>query len=271
MGLLGVLLAVVAGAHPGIHEQEREADAALAENPENPDTHLSRGRIHTEKREWDAALASYSRARRLGAAQYRVALLEGTAYLDAGWPQMAKECFAGILETAPNDPAAHLGRARAWMKLDHAHEAAKDYAVAVATLPSLQPGYVLEYRDALIAADRPGDAIVALDAGIARLGQVPALQLAAVDAQVDAKQYDDALRRLELLLVTSPGHPAWSARRGEVLERAGRTEEARLAYADALAHIQVRTSGRRARRLDELEGRVRAALARNIAKQEETP
>lgn len=269
--LLALSLATGAHAHPGLHEQEQTVEAALAASPEDPERHVARGRIQIEKQEWDAALAAYEKARDLGADDARIALLEGAAYLGADWPQMARARFELILAKKPNDPDARLGRARAWMKLDHPEEATTDYRVVIETMPELQPGYVLEYRDALVAADRSADAISALDAGIQRLGQVPALQLAAIDTQVDASNYDDALRRLDRLLATSPGHPQWSARRGEILERAGRTDEARLAYADALQHIQVRTSGRRARRLDELEDQVRAALARNTNSQEPTP
>lgn len=271
IGAVALALAAPAGAHPSIDEHERHVQAELAENPEDPDWHTSIGRVSFEKQDWDAALASYATARRLGADDERIALLEGTTYLEAGWPQMAKERFEAILARTPTDAAAHLGRGRAWMKLEHPEKAASDFAVVVATIPSLQPGYVLEYRDALVQADRRGDAVEALDVGIARLGQVPALQLAAIDTQVEAENYDDALRRLDLLLVTSPDHPQWSARRGEILERAGRTEEARLAYASALKNIQTRTSGRRARRLDQLEEDVRAALARSTDTQETKP
>ena len=266
-----LLAALPAGAHPGLHELEQQVDAALAESPKDPDRHVSRGRVHGEKREFDAALASYSRAQKLGAEPHRIALLEGAAYLDAGWPEMAKDRFEIILVDEPKNPEAHLGRARAWMQLEHPEEAAKDYEIVVATISTLQPGDVLEYREALVAAGRGDDAVAALDVGIARLGQVPSLQLAAIDVQVEAAEYDDALRRLDLLLATSPGHPVWTTRRGEIFERAGRTEEARLAYADALQNIQVRTAGRRARRLDELEGQVRAAIARNTDKQETDP
>lgn len=258
-------------AHPGIHEQEAAAAAALAESPGDPERHLALGRVHAEKREWDAALALYASARGLGADDARVARLEGSAYLEAGWPHMARTRFDRTLGVNPNDGAAHLGRARAWMKLDHPENASKDFEVALTTLPLIQPGYVLEHHDALLAANRPDDAIAALDAGIVRLGQVPALQVAAIDARVGAGRYDDALRRIDLLLAASPGHPGWSARRAEILEQAGRTEEARLAYVDALAQIQVRTSRRRTGRLNALEKEVRAAIQRNTTSEEPSP
>lgn len=269
--LLMVLAPTIAGAHPGIHEHEEMVKSELAESPTDPDRHVSLGRVQGEKREWDAALASYATARRLGADDARISLLEGGTYLEAGWPRMAKVRFDTILETNPDDGAARLGRARTWMKLEHPEEAAEDYRVAISTLPSIQPGYVLEYKDALVAADRSADAVAALDTGIARLGQVPSLQLAAIDTEVEAERYDDALRRVDLLLTTSPGHPQWSARRAEILELAGRNEEARLAYVDALEHIQIRTARRRAKRLDALEQEVRAAIERNTTPEEPTP
>lgn len=271
VALVGLSRPTPADAHPGIHEQEANIERLVAESPGDPDRHIARGRIRFEKREWDAALAAFAEAGRRGAERHRVALLEGTTYLEAGWPHMAKERFASILADEPSHPEAHLGRARAWMKLERPEKAAPDFAAAVATISPLQPGYVLEHREALVRSGQPAAAVDALDVGIARLGNVPALQLAAIDLQLESQDYDDALRRLDALLATSPGHPQWTARRGEILERAGRPREARVAYADALSQIQVRTSSRRSRRLDELEGQVRAALARNTESQEDIP
>jgi len=271
LGLSAFWMAAPAAAHPGLHEQAQIVEAELAKAPEDPERHISMGRILGEKKDWDAALASYALAEKLGAPHARIAVLQGAAYLDAGWPHMARERFEQALAAEPGDPVAHLGRARAWMKLEHPEKAVADFEVVLRTIPSLQPGYVLEYRDALRAAGRADEAIGVLDVGMKRLGVVPSLQLAAIDAQVDAQRYDDALRRLDLLLDTSPGHPLWTARRGEILERAGRTEEARLAYVDALETIQLRTASRRARRLDELEDEVRAAIARNTDTQEARP
>ena len=77
-------------AHPGIHEQEKSAKEALEESPQDPLRHVSLGRVYAEKKEWDAALAAYTHAARLGADRNQIFILEGVAYLGAGWPRMAR-------------------------------------------------------------------------------------------------------------------------------------------------------------------------------------
>ena len=141
----------------------------------------------------------------------------------------------------------------------------------LAEIEPLSPGHILEYRDVLQSIDRRDDALAALDIGLERLGQVPSLQLAAIDLNVEAKQYDEALQRLDRLLATSPQHPLWVTQRAEVLEQAGRKEEARLAYTQALAQLQSRNADGRAARLNQIENRVRAALARPNPPEEATP
>ena len=258
-------------AHPGIHEQEQHAKAALEQGPEDPNRHITMGRVQVEKGEWDAALAAYAEARRFGAEHDKVSILEGVAYLKAGWPHMGRARFESILHEHPDHAEARLGRARAWMKLAQPSHAVDDYKVAIAAVEPLRPGHLLEYRDALTAIGRDSDAVVALDLGVEKLGQVPALQLAAIDLNIRAKQYDEALQRLDQLLAASPGHPLWITQRADILEEAGRKEEARLAYAEALSQLQSRNARGRSRRLKELEGRVRAVLDRPNSSQEVAP
>jgi tetratricopeptide (TPR) repeat protein len=266
-----VLLARPALAHPGIHEQQRAVAEALADQPNDPAMHLRQGRIHAQQGAFDAALECYERARGLGADPDDVDVVAGAALLDAGWPRMAKLRFAAVLARRPDRHDARLGRARAWMKLDHPEEAAADYAVALERMAEPRPAYALEQRDALLAMGRREEALVALDRAMSRIGMVPTLQLAAVDLALELGRTDDALQRLDLLLAQSPNHPLWVSRRGQVLERAGRTEEARAAYRDALGQLRARSARSRSRRLSALEGELRGALERTPNHLEGTP
>ena len=249
-------------AHPGLHEQQRAVEEALAAQPSDPAMYLRQGRIQAEQHAFDAALEFYERARRLGADPDEVDVVAGAALLDAGWPRMAKLRFDAVLGRSPERADARLGRARAWMKLDHPEEAVVDYAVALDRMSEPRPAYALEQRDALLALGRRDEAVTALDRAMSRIGMVPTLQVAAVDLAVELGRTDDALGRLDALLVQSPHHPLWTSRRGQVLENAGRTAEARAAYSDALARVHSRSVRARSRRLNALEGELRAALER---------
>ncbi|MBA2646756.1 MAG: tetratricopeptide repeat protein, partial [Pyrinomonadaceae bacterium] len=89
------------------------------------------------------------------------------------------------------------------------------------------------------------------------------LQLAALDLELAQKRYDRALTRLERIAAQSPRKETWLARRGEILEQAGRKTEAHAAYAAALAAIEtLPPHRRRVKAVTELETRLRAALRR---------
>ena len=76
--------------------------------------------------------------------------------------------------------------------------------------------------------------------------------------------YDDlvaALARIDELSRTAPPNPLWIARRGEILERAGRDDEARTEFTRALALIAQRSPQRRGQPFAELKQKLETALA----------
>jgi hypothetical protein len=77
------------------------------------------------------------------------------------------------------------------------------------------------------------DAIRGLDTGIARLGPVVTLELAAADMEVLLGRYDAALSRIDRVAAQSGRKEPWLARTGAILEKAGRSEEALATYRTA--------------------------------------
>ena len=126
------------------------------------------------------------------------------------------------------------------MALGPPDEAARALRVAIDGMKSPTPDHVLALRDALLASGDRAGAVAALDFGLTRVGLVPSLALPALDLELELGRNEDALRRVDALLATNPRNEAWLARRGDVLDRLGRRDEARLARADALAAIQSR-------------------------------
>jgi len=100
----------------------------------------------------------------------------------------------------------------------------------------------------------------ALDAGMARLGPIVSLQLPAVELEVALGRTDRALARLDTLLART-ANPAWVARRGDLLLRAGRSTEARHEYARARAMIASGNRSARGRGFAELDQRLDTTLA----------
>ena len=83
-----------------------------------------------------------------------------------------------------------------------------------------------------------GRAIRGLDEGIAQLGPVVTLQLAAVDFEVELGRIDPALDRFDRIAARSARKESWQLRRAVILEQAGRSEEAVDSFEDALVGLR---------------------------------
>jgi tetratricopeptide (TPR) repeat protein len=244
--LLVVALAPLARAHVGLDEIGRTLDGEIRTHPHDAEMHLQRARAHLAAHEWDAILPQLDAAAADGADSAVVGTLRGEAYLGSGRPRRARREFERVLAARPDAWGTLFLRGRAWIALGNPGRGADDFGRAIAHLESPQPEQVLARRDALLAVGRRADAVTALDEGIARIGPVATLELAAVDLEVDLARYDDALARLQRLSAANPPNPAWLARRGDILARAGRPADARAAWGEAVALIEHRPAARRA-------------------------
>jgi tetratricopeptide (TPR) repeat protein len=249
-----------ARAHVGIHELSRALDGEIARHPEDGPLHLERAKAHLVAREWDAALRELDAAAAHGADPDLVGTTRGQALLEAGRPRAARASLDRVLRRRPDAWGTLFERGRAWLALGSPRRAADDFGRAIAHLHEPRPEQVIARRDALLSLGRRADALRALDEGMARIGHVASLELAAIDLEVALGRPTRALGRLDGLLAATPGNPAWVARRAELLARAGREAEARAEWARALAMIEARPAARRSRAFEELRRRIEIAL-----------
>jgi tetratricopeptide (TPR) repeat protein len=152
-------------------------------------------------------------------------------------------------------------RGRAYLALGDTDTAVRDFERAIGLMPAPRPEQILVHRDALLSLGRRADAVMALDQGMRRIGRVASLQLAAIDLEVELGRWDAALRRIDELLARRNPNPAWIARRGAILERAGRSQEARADYTRALSLIDDRSGPRRAQAFGALRRQLETTLA----------
>jgi len=257
-----------ASAHPGFDERLEVADRRVAEAPGDPAAYLDRAELQRRHGDWPAALADLERAAEQSRASPppELAYERGLALLDAGRAREAEAALDAYLERAPGSPAGHAARGRARAAQGRQREAADDFAAAIEHQPVPLPEYYLERARALAAAGgaQRDEALRTLDEGMLRLGAVPSLGLAAVDLELERGAVDAALARLERLARVGGAQPvAWRVRRAEILEGAGRTQEARESYARALHELEALPPRRReAPALRDLAARVREALGR---------
>jgi predicted Zn-dependent protease len=249
--------------HGDLHEQIAAATSQIEKNPKNAELYLKRGELHRAHEDWDAALADYERAATLNPKLVVVDLARGKALLAANWPVSAKLYLDRFLAAQPKHVDALITRARVQVKLGHRLAASQDYTAAISLASEPAPEYYIERAQALTAegGDYLNEALQGLDAGIKKLGPLVTLQLFAIDLEVKQKRYDAALARLDQIAAQSPRKETWLARRGEILQQAGRVGEARETFQAALKAIASLPPARRqAPAMAELEKRLLAAV-----------
>ena len=265
---LSLALVSPAAAHLGLHDQISELDALLALHPLDAEPYLKRGELRRAHGELPAALRDFERAAALDPSSAEARFWIGRTHLEAGRAGDARSALDLAIALKPDHVGALAARGRALAALGLRLESAADFtrAIQAHTPPDVpDPDLYLARAAALAAAGEAhlADALRGLDEGLARLGPAVSLQLAAIDLEMRLGHHDAALQRLDLAATRSPRKERWLARRGEILARAGRPDEARAAYEAALAAIGNLPPRRRAAdAVGALEGDVRAALGR---------
>jgi tetratricopeptide (TPR) repeat protein len=249
---LAAVVAVAAGArlsaHDGIAGQIETITAQIAQKPLNATLLVRRAELRRLMRHWSLALADLDRAEalshlaRLGATRdfhhgllVAVDLVRAHVLADAGHTKGAVEAASRVLAREPAHADALIVRARAHARLRLSRQAAADFTHAIERQPL--PDLFLE-RARAISTSRGPDlqaALAGLDEGIGRFGPLVVLQVEAIDLEVRLRRYDAALTRLEHVTRQAARKDTWLARRGEILERADRIDDARTAYGAALA------------------------------------
>lgn len=244
-GGLALVAPGAAFAHPELAVVQGAVDEGLAAKPDDPDLLLRQGHLRAEARDWDGALVSFAHALAHGADPDTVGAARAQVFLSAGFPRMATLEYDSVLARRPEAFEVLFERGRAQVALGHTEAADRDFTRAIAQMRTPRPEHVIVHAQALLATGNRAAALRVLDNGIARLGPLPALQLTAIDLDLELLRYDSALSRLDVLLRQTPTNEVWIARRAEILARAGRTDEARAERARALRQIESRPPQRR--------------------------
>lgn len=231
------MYSLAASAHDGLDAQIARVTAQIAANATSAELFVRRGELHRAARHWSEALADLERAASLDPMLTPIDLVRAHVFLDAGRAKDAVASASRFLERQPDHADAFVVRARARARLGLIRDADADFARAL-TLHQL-PELYIERARLLGGSGRAGmeQAVQALDEGIARLGPIVTLELEAIGLDVQLKRYDAALARVDRAGDKTPRKEEWLARRGAILERAGRAAEAREAYQAALTAI----------------------------------
>ena len=225
-------------AHDGLAGQIVRLTAEIRNDPANAALLLRRGELYRLNRQWREALADLDGAERVDASLRRVDLVRAHVFLETSRPGDAVAAADRYLTHEPEQIDALLIRARARVGLRRFAAAAADFTRILQQRPL--PDFYLERARAerVIGPAGLDRARRGLDEGLARIGSIVTLELEALDLERALGEFDRALARIDRLAAAAPRKEQWLARRGAVLEQAGRRDEARATYAAALAAVE---------------------------------
>lgn len=267
IGLALALSAEPALAHGSLAERLAELDRGLAADPRSATLWIERASLLRAEGRSGEALADLARAERAGADRATLDRERGLALLAGRRPDEAEAALTRWLARTPDDAVARAARASAQEALGRHREAAGEYARALADAPQspAAPEWWVGRARALTATTPPDfdAAIRTLDDAAARLGPAPAFEQTALALEIRAGRTDAALARLARMANATPRPEGFLVQRAELLESAGRRDEAAAAYGAALAALEDLPPGRRATpAAASLAARAREAIAR---------
>jgi tetratricopeptide (TPR) repeat protein len=265
MRVLLLALALLCGlaAHGPLHEQIAAVTSEIAGRPRDARLYLKRAELRRLHEDWDLAKSDYDRAEALEPTLIEVELGRGRLALDSGRPAAALPHLDRFLAARPDHVDALTQRAEARLAAGNPRGAAADStrAISLSARPEVEL-YLLRARAQKAAADHEA-ALAGLDEGMARLGPLVTLEQAAIESELVLSRYDRALARLARMAAQSPRKESYLVRRGEILQQAGRNDEARAAFDEALRLIDALPPHlKRTKAVAGLAERARAAAAR---------
>jgi predicted negative regulator of RcsB-dependent stress response len=218
---------------------KRPGDAGLL--LERAEVYRAHGDLEVARRDLEAAIAAQPKFQ---PARVRLAMV----CRDQGRLDEALRWLDEAVAAEPGQPYVRSVRSDVYRRLGRHAEALADLEAIVASKDvEPVPQLYLDRARVQLSMPKPDtNAVVAgLDQGIERMGPVPSLHLMALDLEEGSGQVDAALRRIDGLAKESSRKERWMERRGDLLARIGRVDDARRAWADAIAAIDALPERRR--------------------------
>lgn len=251
-------------AHGDTHGMIIAVTQELQQRPNDPELYYRRGELYRRHGLFDLAWTDLETAQRLGTNRIMIDFSRGLLLSEAKWPVSAKLYLDRFLAAEPKHVPALAARARVFLQLTNREAAVKDLTSAIQNLTDPQPDLYVERAQVQSEAGDAGlkEALRGLDEGLKRLGSVITLELYSLDLELKLSQTNAALARLDRIIAQSPRKEAWCAKKGDILQNAGRWDEAKASFAEAIRHLEKLPASRRnVPALQELANRIRTAQA----------
>ena len=253
-------MAAIANAHGDLDVQIRLVSEQISKAP-SAALLLKRANLHHQHEDYPEALADYDRAEQLDPSLSAIAFARSRTLFESGQLAPARSALNAFLTQSPTHAEALLLRARVLSSLQENAAAVRDFNCHFELVTEPLPESYLERTAALVAAGDKFGGLVGLDEGIRRLGNLVTLQNAAITLELQLGRPDAALARVDRIIVGLERKETWLARRGEILDTAGRQDEALSDYRSALSAIErLPAHHRDAKPMRDLQDRLRTKL-----------
>jgi tetratricopeptide (TPR) repeat protein len=227
-----------AHAHADLLAMIEGVSKRIQADPQNASDYFLRGELYRAHADWKLAEADYERAVQLNPRLEEIELARGKLFFESGRHAEARTTLDKYLANHAADVEGLITRAQVLTRLGECKSAVADLTRAIDHSPTPRPDYFLDRARLQAEQGQTAAALKGLDEGLSRLGQLVALQLCAIELECARQHYDEALKRLERLANSSVRKEKWLVRRGEILLLANRYDDAKTAFAEALAAIE---------------------------------
>lgn len=221
-------------AHPESEVAIVELSQWIARHPAQASLYLARSRHFFDHERWEECERDLKTAEKLDPQLEGLGLAYCRLYLATGAMAAAAQHVDAVLQHTPDEPTALILRARVRASSANPVGAVADLSRAIEVIPEPRPELYLER--AALQTD-PKEALRGIISGIERIGPAVPLMERALTLETQLGQVDDALRRLETMTSSSSRKEFGWKRRGDLLNAAGRTDDARNAYHQARAAL----------------------------------
>ena len=236
-------------AHGSLHSQIQDLNATMLREGKSAKLLVMRGRLHMEHGNNKAATQDFQLALKLDPGERSAYFyLAEQAFKHNRLPAARRnaEKFLAMLNGEPG--AIVRGQSlygQILLAQGQFHDAASSFRIAVDQAVEPSPEHYLHLADAQSNAGATAEALSSLDEGMQRLGMLPVLQNMSISLDIEAKAWDDALRRLDAMILQGQGLPELYLRKAKVLLAADRQPAAQEAVHDGLASMDKIPDARR--------------------------